>query len=163
MHVRVVFVYVCVCVCKVRVMHRKPRWVSQNTWWTLKIALANKCKSSTLYWTTWTKIFTLITSCFNSILSSITKLSQPHELSCSKSTTETPDVFSSETRHCCEGMAKTIKSQGEILMLQWKVRAFQHERKQVLLSSQSLYSLPAVEEVNARNLVFRVKIWLIGR
>lgn len=66
-------------------------------------------------------------------------------------------------RHVSAGMAQTIKGQGEILMLHWKVRAFQRERKQVILSSQSLPSLPAVEEVNARNLLFRVKILVIGR
>lgn len=67
-------------------------------------------------------------------------------------------------RHVTAAQAwhKLSKARGKFWCFTERSGHFSKRKKQVLLSSQSLHSLPAVEEVNAHNLVFLVKIWLTG-
>lgn len=67
-------------------------------------------------------------------------------------------------RHVTAAQAwhKLSKARGKFWCFTERSGHFSKRKKQVILSSQSLHSLPAVEEVNARNLVFLVKIWLTG-
>lgn len=153
----------CVCFCawvfkeEVQVIYRKPRWVSHNqinvicsqtlTWphkpthkqqqTNAHQTLCTETHKTQMFTKTFTKrVFFLPT---HSLSPTLITTSQGL-ISFSNLMTwlqKSPDAFSSETRNGSAGMAQTIKSQGEILTLHWKVRAFQQERKQVLLSSQS--------------------------
>lgn len=91
---------------------------------------------------------------FNNTLSRFASFPPLHDPSLPPSTTENPGACSS-----CSPHSITVKKKpgGNSDTLHKGQDITARERKQVLLSSQSSHSLPAVEEVNTPNLVLRVK------